>query len=159
MGFHASLGAKGETNMAFCASCGTELGAAATCPKCGKAAGAGPAPTASTDGGTGLPENVAGLLSYVLGWVTGLVFFLIDKRPSVRFHAMQSIIIFGAVFVIQIASSVVIGGMISWMLATAINGVVALAAVACWIICMIKAYGGERFKLPVVGDLAEQYSK
>ena len=147
--------------MAFCASCGTELGAAAFCPKCGKPAGeaaAGTAPS-SAAAGTGLPENVAGLLCYLVGWVTGLVFFLIDKRPSVRFHAMQSMIIFGALFVIQIATSVVIGGMISWTLATAINGVAGLAALACWIICMIKAYGGERFKLPVVGDLAEQYSK
>lgn len=147
--------------MAFCAGCGTELGGAAFCPKCGKPAAEGAAGNTSSaaTGGTGLPENVAGLLSYLVGWVTGLVFFLIDKRPFVRFHAMQSIILFGALFVIQIATSVVIGGMISWTIATAINGIVGLATLACWVICMIKAYGGERFKLPVVGDLAEQYSK
>ena len=43
---------------------------------------------------SGLPENVAALLSYVLGWVTGLVFLLIDKRPYVRFHAAQSVVVF-----------------------------------------------------------------
>jgi hypothetical protein len=43
---------------------------------------------------SGLPENIAALLSYVLGWITGLVFLLIDKRPYVRFHAAQSIVVF-----------------------------------------------------------------
>ena len=43
---------------------------------------------------SGLPENVAALLSYVLGWITGLVFLLIDKRPYVKFHAAQSIVVF-----------------------------------------------------------------
>lgn len=144
--------------MAFCAGCGTELSGAAFCPKCGQSATGSPA-VAGAAAGTGLPENVAGLLSYLVGWVTGLVFFLIDKRPFVRFHAMQSIILFGALFAAQIAISVVIGGIISWTLASALSGIVGLATLACWIICMIKAYGGERFKLPVVGDLAEQYSK
>ena len=43
---------------------------------------------------TGLSENVAGLLCYILGWITGLIFLLIDKRPFVRFHAAQSIVVF-----------------------------------------------------------------
>ena len=149
--------------MAFCAGCGTELGTAAFCPKCGKPAAGdaapGAAPGAAPAAGTGIPENVAGLLCYVAGWVTGIIFFVIDKRPSVRFHAMQSIIIFGALFAIQIVSSMVIGTMINWGLAAAINGLCGLLALGCWIICMLKAFQGERFKLPVVGDLAEQYSK
>ena len=49
-----------------------------------------------------MAENVAGLLCYVLGWVTGLNFFLIDKRPYVRFHAAQSIVVFGGLHIIQI---------------------------------------------------------
>ncbi len=146
--------------MAFCAGCGTELGAAAFCPKCGKPAGGGaPAPTSSADGGTGLQENVAGLLCYLVGWLTGIVFFMIDKRPSVRFHAMQSMIVFGGLMILQIAISWFIGGIVSWMLASALSGLIGLLTLACWVICMVKAYGGERFKLPVVGDLAEQYSK
>src|SRR5262245_42663154 len=109
--------------MAFCAGCGTDMGDAAVCSKCGRAAGA-PVAAAGTaaDGGTGLAENVAGLLCYVLGWLTGIVFFLIDKRPKVRFHAMQSIILFGALFVVQIALSWVVGGFISGMLAFALSG-------------------------------------
>jgi zinc ribbon protein len=95
--------------MAFCSGCGSELGSGVGfCPKCGKPVGSaagtasamgaapgGAAPAAAA--GSGLDENVAALLSYVLGWLTGLIFFLIDKRPFVRFHAMQSIILFGGV--------------------------------------------------------------
>lgn len=90
--------------MAFCGNCGTEVAGASFCPKCGQAqAGAAPTVQAQTGGpvtqttqsSTGLDENVAGLLCYVLGWVTGLIFFLIDKRPYVRFHAAQSIVVFG----------------------------------------------------------------
>src|SRR5689334_13749531 len=98
--------------MAFCAGCGTELGAAAFCPKCGKPAGGDATAvsgTAAASPTAGMQENLAGLLCYVLGWLTGIIFFVIDKRPFVRFHAMQSMMIFGAFFVIQIASSMVIG--------------------------------------------------
>ena len=89
--------------MPFCSGCGTEVGSdVAFCPKCGKSLSAVPAPIgASPAATTGLQENVAGFLCYVLGWVTGLIFFLIDKRPAVRFHAMQSMIAFGALFVIN----------------------------------------------------------
>lgn len=146
--------------MAFCAGCGTELGTAAFCPKCGKpasgdapAAGAGASPTA------GIQENLAGLLCYVAWWVTGIIFFVIDKRPFVRFHAMQSIILFGAIFVLQIVGGMVVGGIIGGFIGLAFNTVLWLLGLGCWVICMLKAFQGEKFKLPVVGDLAEQYSK
>ncbi len=148
--------------MAFCSGCGTEMGAdVAFCPKCGKstaavATGAGPAEAVA-----GLPENVAGLLCYVLGWLSGLVFFLIDKRPSIRFHAMQSMIAFGALFVLQMAFGFggILGGILGFALVSLLNGIIGLAALVCWILCMVKAYQGQRFKLPVIGDLAETYSK
>jgi len=54
---------------------------------------------------SGLSENVAGLLCYVLGWVTGLIFYFIDKRPFVRFHAAQSIVVFGGLTIIRIVLS------------------------------------------------------
>jgi len=145
--------------MAFCAGCGTELGAAAFCPKCGKPAGDIAAPATAAPATTGLAENVAGLLCYAFGWVTGIIFFATDKRPSVRFHAMQSIITFGALNIAQWGAFGFIGGIISWRLASMLSGLLGLVTLACWIICMVKAYGGERFKLPVVGDMAEQYSK
>ena len=55
---------------------------------------------ADNTGTSGIDEKVAGLLCYVLWWITGLIFFLIDKRPFVRFHAMQSIITSVAIMVI-----------------------------------------------------------
>ena len=69
--------------MAFCSACGSDVGGAAFCPKCGAAQGAAasaPAGGAAVAPATaGMEENVAGLLCYILGWVTGLIFFLIDK--------------------------------------------------------------------------------
>ena len=102
---------------------------------------------------TGLEENIAALLSYVLGWITGLIFFLIEKDSKfVKFHAMQSIITFAGLMIVSWILSLlpVIGWIISWLL-----GILALVL---WIILMIKAYQGERFKLPIVGDLAEKWS-
>src|ERR1700726_3011206 len=97
--------------MAFCKACGTELGGAAFCPKCGasQTASAVPMGTAPAATSEGLAENVAGLLCYVLGWVTGIIFFLIDKRPYVRFHAAQSIVVFGGLHVINIIIGIMFG--------------------------------------------------
>src|SRR5260370_36913559 len=81
--------------MASCSACGQEIGNASFCPKCGAnqgAAATAPAAAVAVASPTaGLDENVAGLLCYILGWVTGLIFLLIDKRPFVKFHAAQSI--------------------------------------------------------------------
>ena len=102
---------------------------------------------------TGLEENVAGLLCYVLGWITGLVFFLIEKENKfVRFHALQSIIVFG---ILNIA-----GIVIGWIpiIGGVIGALIGLLALVLWIILMIKAYQGEKFKLPWAGDLAEKNS-
>jgi uncharacterized membrane protein len=89
------------------------------------------------------------------------VFFLVDKRPFVRFHAMQSIIAFGALFVLQIVIGFggFLGGILGLALMGLLHGLLALVIVVCWIVCMINAFQGKRFKLPVVGDLAETYSK
>ena len=102
---------------------------------------------------TGLEENVAGLLTYVLGWVTGLIFFLIEKENKfVRFHAMQSII-FSAVMMILY---VILGWIpvVGWILMP----ILGIFIFVLWIILMIKAYQGIMFKLPVIGDMAEKWS-
>ncbi len=101
------------------------------------------------------------MLCYVLGWVSGLVFFLIDKRPFVRFHAMQSMMIFGAIFICQwiFLWSGFFGGILGYAVVGLLGTLLGLAALVCWILCMVKAFQGQRFKLPVLGDLAEQYSK
>ena len=100
---------------------------------------------------TGLAENVAGLLCYVLGWVSGLVFVLIEQENKfVRFHAIQSIYVFG---ILSLAAIVlrwipIIGGVIAWIL-----GVIMFIL---WIILMIKAYQGIKFMLPWAGNWAEK---
>jgi uncharacterized membrane protein len=99
-----------------------------------------------------LDENVAGLLCYVLGWISGLVFFLIEKKNKfVRFHALQSIIVFGVLTVASIVFGWIpfIGWVIGW--------IIWVLAIVLWILLMIKAYQGEKFKLPWAGNLAEKY--
>lgn len=98
---------------------------------------------------TGLEPNVAGLLCYALGWVTGIVFLLLEKEDRfVRFHALQSIAVFLPLTVLM-----AILGAVFWPLQV----IVSLATFALWIVLMIKALQGERFKLPWAGDFAERY--
>jgi len=101
---------------------------------------------------TGLPPNVAGLLCYLAGWITGLVFFLIEKESRfVRFHAMQSMITFGSITALLIAFGYI--PVIGWLAMPFL----VIAQVVLWILLMIKAFQGVHFKLPVIGDLAEKY--
>ena len=100
---------------------------------------------------TGIQPNVAALLSYVLGVITGIIFFIIEKENKfVRFHAMQSIITFGGLFVIQMVFAFipVIGAIIV--------PIISIASLILWVILMVKSYQGEKFKLPIIGDIAEK---
>jgi uncharacterized membrane protein len=131
-----------------------------------------PPPVQMTKSSTGLDENVAALLSYVFNWVSGLVFFLIEKDSRlVRFHAMQSLILSIVFFVGLIILYIVwfvlaiIFSQISGLLGTLVGLVVGLiifvyfiACVIGWILGMIKAFQGQYFKLPVIGNLAEKFS-
>jgi uncharacterized membrane protein len=155
----ARLFSQKEVSMAFCSHCGATIAdAAGFCPSCGKAQGAASgAPSAQAK--TGLQENVAGLLCYVLGWVTGLIFLVIDRRPYVRFHAAQSIVTFGVLHLVQILLGgwMFGGGMFRWGFGLgALRGLIGIITFGLWIVLMIKAYQGERFKLPLAGDLAEK---
>ena len=145
--------------MAFCKACGTELGGAAFCRKCGasQTASAVPMATAPAASSEGLAENVAGLLCYVLGWLTGIIFILIDKRPFVRFHAAQSIVVFGALMVLRIGFGVVagIGGFVGFGLWAMVSMVLGLLTVILWILLMIKAYQHELFRVPIAAPIAD----
>ena len=108
---------------------------------------------------TGLDENVAGLLCYVLGWVSGLVFILIEKENKfVRFHAMQSIVTFGGITVIFIVLAIL--GLIPFIgvLFDILGYIVGLITFVLWIVLMVKAYQGTMYKLPWTGDFAEKRS-
>jgi uncharacterized membrane protein len=103
----------------------------------------------------GLDENIASALTYVLGFITGIIFILMEKEnKTVRFHAMQSNITSGILVVIQIVLMVVAFiipfiGILSLL--------IGLVGIILWLVLIIKAFQGEKFKLPVIGDMAESY--
>ncbi len=102
---------------------------------------------------TGIQPNVAALLSYLVGFITGIVFYLIEKENKfVRFHAMQSIVVFGFFAVCGIVAGVLP------FLKIILLPLISLIEIVLWIVLMIKAYQGEMFKLPVAGDIAEKNS-
>jgi len=154
--------------MAFCRACGQDIGDAAFCPKCGASQGTA-APAAAAGGSdsptAGIEENVAGVLCYILTWVSGLVFLLLDKRPFVRFHAAQSIGLCVAAAVVGIGFWIVVlflefllavvhipVGFLAFFLWPAVS----IAFFAAWVFCMYKAYKHERFKVPIIGDMVEK---
>lgn len=100
---------------------------------------------------TGLPPNTAGLLCYIAGWITGIIFFVLEQRNRfVRFHAAQSIVVFG---IITVAGTVlglipVVGVGFSWTI-----GIIGFIV---WVIMIVKASSGEWYKLPWAGDVAEK---
>jgi len=100
--------------------------------------------------GGGLNQNTAAALSYVLGFITGLFFFLTSKNKYVRFHAMQSI----AISVVLTVISYVLGYLP--YLGAMLSPLVGLASLILWIVMIIKAYKGEKYKLPYIGDFAEK---
>lgn len=159
--------------MPHCTKCGAEVPATAQfCSTCGQVQPAVPAPAwrpaaGSTSGG--LTENTAATLSYVLGWITGIIFFLIDKRPYVRFHAAQSIVTFGCLHIIRIVLAMIFGvgflfggfgsrGYAGWGgfgIGIAILSVFSLITFVLWIVCMVKAASGQRWEVPIAGPIAQ----
>jgi uncharacterized membrane protein len=145
--------------MAFCKACGAEVGGAAFCPKCGAGQGASAVPAASAPAASseGLAENVAGLLCYVLGWLTGIIFLLIDKRPFVKFHAAQSIVVFGALTILRIGFGIVmgIGGFVGFGIWALISMLLGLLGLILWILLMVKAYQHVLFRVPIAAPIAD----
>jgi len=151
--------------MAHCTKCGAALADnAGFCGSCGasQAGASSPAQSGGSAAQSGMAENVAGLLCYVLGWVTGLIFFFIDKRPFVRFHATQSIVVFGGLHIINIVigaifgMSLMMGGFGTFSGGLLLYWLVGLVGFVLWILLMIKAYQGEKFRVPVAADIAEK---
>ena len=98
----------------------------------------------------GLDENVEGALAYLLGFITGIAFLLLEKESDfVRFHAMQSTIVFLGLFIIDVILRLI--PFLGWLLGILIS----LIGLIVWIVGMIKAYQGELYKFPIVGDIAE----
>jgi len=162
--------------MPFCPNCGAAV-EGRFCANCGAAVtpgetgdvppGAGPAgsqyaaPPVAT---SGISENVAGVLCYIVGLITGILFLVLspyNQNKFVRFHAFQSIFFHLAWIAVWILEAIVASILLSISLTLSsitwlISLVISLAALGSWIFVMVKAYHHERYKLPIIGDLAEK---
>ena len=102
--------------------------------------------------GTGLPKNTAAALSYVLGPITGVIFLVLEKDPFVRFHAMQSVVVFVVLFVLQ------------WVLGLTIIllpmvPLISVLGFVLWLLLIYKAWQGEEWEVPVLGKYARNFGK
>ena len=150
--FCPKCGAENPDDAKFCSKCGAELGVSVQ--SSGK----------SSETSIGLSANVAGLLCYVLGWVSGIVFLLLEKKSKfVKFHAWQSIMTFGVLTIVQIIVSGILAaigaatfsfGLIA--VAGVIGTIIWVLMVVLWIVLMIQAGTGKMWKLPWVGNWAER---
>ncbi|MGH9672896.1 MAG: DUF4870 domain-containing protein [Bryobacteraceae bacterium] len=119
------------------------------CAKCGAAAGGSGARS------TGMEDHVASALCYVGGFVTGLLFLLLEpysRNRTIRFHAFQSILFNAAFIVLYFA----IGMAMPFGMQFMISPILILGAMAVWALLIYKAYKKERFLLPVIGPIAEK---
>jgi uncharacterized membrane protein len=175
MAFCANCGA--EVQGRFCAKCGTPLSAGGEESYAGSQAqqpppGAQPygsgssqtppgaQPYSSTQAG-GLTENVAGALCYVLGLITGILFLVLapySQNKFVRFHAFQAIFFHLAWIVLWMVDMIIMAAMpdVFGIINALLWLVIAMGGLALWIFCIVKAFNHQRFKIPVIGDLAEK---
>ena len=114
-----------------------------------------PPPAAVTADG-GLADNVAGALAYVT--VIPAILFLIvepyNKRPFVRFNAFQCICLFVCWIVLAFICGII--PILGWFVLLPIVGLTMLITV---IMCIVKAYSGVKFKVPIIGNYAENFAK
>jgi len=126
------------------------------------------------ESGTGLEENVAAALAYVLGFVSGLVMYLLEPdNRTVRFHAVQSIVISGAIFVLLVVLNVIgsviaaagsvggTGSAIAFGLVGGFFGLVSLlvwlASLGVWIYLIVRTYQERNPRIPVAAEIADRY--
>jgi uncharacterized membrane protein/ribosomal protein L37E len=166
----------------FCRHCGEAIKVrAAVCPHCGvrneqydrsmgvtsgSTDGVGRSPNAAnhTTGDTGLESNVAAALSYVLGFVSGIVFYLIrDDDRFVRFHAAQSIVVFGGLAVanVVVSSLFAVVGVVGFGAALGpvsglLGSLLSLVTLGLWVFLIVTAYRGETRRIPVAADVADE---
>ncbi len=151
----------------FCSKCGAENPEGAKfCSKCGAGLGVAATPTEGAakpeaESSTGLSANVAGLLCYVAGWITGIVFIVLEKKSIfVKFHAWQSIMTFGVLTAVQIILSIIGAATLifwpGWWVVHILGIIVWVITGILWIILMIQAATGKMWKVPWAGDWAEK---
>jgi uncharacterized membrane protein len=157
--------------MPFCPKCGSQVNEGATfCGSCGaQVAGAAGTPASAPPGslppavGSAMSSNVAGLLCYILGFITGIIFLVVEPYKNdkfVRFHAFQSIFLSAVWIAFRIVWVNIFMGMFFtpfiglWRLFALVRTVVGLAFLVLWVFLMYKAYNNEKYELPFIGPLA-----
>ena len=142
--------------MAFCTSCGAQIPAGATvCPACSRSTS--PAAPAQTSAG-GLTDNVAGMLAYFT-IIPAIIFLVIEpynRNRFIRFHSFQCIFFAVGWTVLWIALNVIVHIPFFGWLTILVWPLISLAGFIIWIVLVLKAYQGQMFKLPVIGDMAEK---
>jgi uncharacterized membrane protein len=166
MAFCANCGAAVSEGTAFCAGCGKPVGAApqpAAIPQpAGVAAVAQPALVTAQPASAGLTSNVAAALAYILGFITGILFLVLEPYKNdrfVRFHAMQSILYSAAGLVFRVGWSILVGALVDisgWMalVLVPVGLVISLALFGFWIFLMYQAYSNREFRIPIIGAIA-----
>jgi uncharacterized membrane protein len=162
--------------MAFCAKCGAAISEGSrVCPSCGAPAeepasdsrATPSAPVSPLTTAVPMSSNVAAALAYLLGFITGIIFLVIEpyRRDSfVRFHAFQSIFLSAAILIVWIIWSAVFGALffasfgVLWSLLALIWVLLKIGFFVLWLLMMYKAYSNERFMLPYIGPLAAKQS-
>jgi uncharacterized membrane protein len=140
----------------FCTNCGNSIDDAATfCSKCGASAGTvsgGGAVASAPAAAGGLTDNVAGMLAYIT-IIPAIIFLVVapyNQNRFIRFHSFQCIFFCVALLILHIALGFI--PIVGW----ALSMILSLLSLALWVILLLKAYQGQKWKLPVIGDIAEK---
>jgi uncharacterized membrane protein len=175
MAFCGKCGSSLAEGVAFCPHCGAPVGAAVPPPPPAAegssappppppfppgppGAGWAPAPGVPVVPASGMQENLAGCLCYALGWLTGIIFLLIDRRPFVRFHAAQSIVVFGALSIVRV---ILLFGFFGgpyygfFSFVGLLSLLVSVVTLIAWLMLMVFAYQGRRYEVPVAAGIAK----
>ena len=100
-------------------------------------------------------EKMKGAAAYLFGPITGIIFLLLEKKNEyIRFHAMQSTLLFGTIFLLNVVLGIV--PVLGWIIALVISPLVGLITFILWLVLLWKAFSGEKYKLPYFGNLAEK---
>lgn len=145
--------------MAFCPSCGSQIPAgAAACPACAGGSATPPVAAPAAAPAAGLTDNVAAMLAYIT-FIPAILFLMLEpynKSRFIRFHSFQCIFLTVAFFALGIVLSIFTMIPVIGLIMIPVHFLIWVGALVLWIILLLKAYQGQMFKLPVIGDMAEK---
>ncbi len=142
----------------LCCRCGENtFSISFICSRCGT-----PLHSACSNGGgktsTGLNPNTAALFCYLLFWLSGFVLYFMESNKFVKFHAMQSILAFGAIHLALVMIGL-LRALVEWNLLGLLSTLLLIGSLVLWIFMMLKASEGESYKLPIVSDIVEKFGQ